>query len=298
MRCLPIHSVKDLTDFLAREHFAAEERETAARGFFPCSLFMEELSPDLAESLLARVKQTGGWGHIRRAPDGGPRGSGLLLCCPLDALGAVSDEIRNAVGPDERDHVENELEGLVRQMTREGPPPVRYRGKTLDFSRGPVLMAVLNVTPDSFFDGGRYRDTDKAVQQGLQLIRDGAHILDVGGASSRPGSDLVPDEEQLERILPVIREIRKQWDGWISVDTFSAPVARAAVGEGADMINDISAGRIDPEMMQVAGETGVPAVLMHMKGTPRDMQKNPVYRSLLPEMLHYFEDCIRAWENA
>lgn len=159
-------------------------------------------------------------------------------------------------------------------------------------------MAVLNVTPDSFYDGGLYVNSEKAREKAFELIGEGADILDIGGASSRPGSELVPDEVQWDRIRPVLRAVRRQWPGWISVDTYSAGVARMALEEGADMINDISAGRLDPGMKDLARETQAPCILMHMKGTPKTMQVTPTYEALLPEMIVFFEDSLREWEES
>ena len=159
-------------------------------------------------------------------------------------------------------------------------------------------MGVLNVTPDSFYDGGRYDSLERAVERALRMIDEGAAILDVGGESSRPRSDPVPAAVQKERILPVIRAVRERWEGWISVDTCSGDVARAAVKHGADMINDISAGRMDPKMKRIAAELGVPCILMHMQGTPRTMQENPTYGSVVREIIEVLEQSVRAWEDA
>lgn len=159
-------------------------------------------------------------------------------------------------------------------------------------------MGVLNVTPDSFYDGGRYDAREQAVERALRMVEEGAGILDVGGESSRPGAGPVPAAEQMDRILQVIQAVRERWRGWISVDTCSSEVARAAVDQGADMINDISAGRMDPKMKEVAAEVGVPCILMHMKGTPRTMQDRPTYGSVVPEIIEYLEERITAWEDA
>jgi dihydropteroate synthase len=159
-------------------------------------------------------------------------------------------------------------------------------------------MGVLNVTPDSFYDGGRYDAHEKAVERAVRMIGEGAAILDVGGESSRPGSEPVPVGVQKERILPVIKAVRRDWQGWISVDTCSSEVARAAVDQGADMINDISAGLMDPKMKKVAAELGVPCILMHMKGTPKTMQDEPVYGDVVPEIIESLAERITVWEDA
>lgn len=151
-------------------------------------------------------------------------------------------------------------------------------------------MGVINVTPDSFSDGGYYFDRNKAVKRGLNLAAEGADIIDIGGESSRPGSDPIPEEEELRRILPVISELRKNTEALISVDTTKSEVARAAVDEGADIINDISSFRFDPEMISLAAQKKTPVVLMHMKGTPKTMQVNPHYEDVIKEVKDFLRE--------
>lgn len=151
-------------------------------------------------------------------------------------------------------------------------------------------MGVVNVTPDSFSDGGLYFDCNKAIERGLQLASEGADIIDIGGESSRPESDPIPKEEELRRVIPVISELRMRTDVLISVDTTKSEVARAALDAGADIINDISSFRFDPEMISLAARKETPVVLMHMKGTPKTMQINPRYEDLLKEMKGFFKE--------
>ncbi len=180
-----------------------------------------------------------------------------------------------------------------------GPPvPGAHHGRELRFDRGPAVMGVLNVTHDSFYDGGRYDARDRAVERAWEMIEEGASILDVGGESTRPGAEPVPPARQKERVLPVIEAIRERWQGWISVDTCSSEVARAAVDRGADLINDISAGRMDPEMKKAAADLGVPCILMHMQGTPRTMQKDPTYGNVVREIIEALAERIAVWEDA
>lgn len=153
-------------------------------------------------------------------------------------------------------------------------------------------MGILNVTPDSFSDGNLYFDRDKAVKHGLDLVKEGADILDVGGESSRPGSDPIPIEEELYRILPVISELRENTDTILSVDTTKAEVALRALDAGADMINDISSFQFDPDMLPLAAERETPVILMHMKGNPKTMQDNPSYENLLAEVKSFFQERI------
>jgi dihydropteroate synthase len=152
----------------------------------------------------------------------------------------------------------------------------------------PLIMGVVNVTPDSFADGGLFFDHDAAVSQALSLAAAGADILDIGGESTRPFAEPVTLEEELRRVLPVIERVREETSLPISIDTYKSPVARAALATGANIINDISALRFDPHMVHLARETQAPVILMHMQGTPRDMQSHPHYDDLLGEIHAFF----------
>lgn len=155
-------------------------------------------------------------------------------------------------------------------------------------------MGVLNVTPDSFYDGGVYFDPARAVGRGLELAAEGADIIDVGGESTRPGSESIPAEEELRRILPVVEALRKETKVLISVDTTKSEVAQTALAKGADIINDISAGRFDGRMLDVAARSGAGLILMHMKGTPRTMQLSPQYGDVLAEVKGFLRERIGA----
>jgi dihydropteroate synthase len=179
------------------------------------------------------------------------------------------------------------------------------RAQTLDirgrrYRLGPAtwLMGIVNITPDSFSDGGAYLDPDRAVEHALSLACEGADILDVGGESTRPGSLPVAADEELGRILPVLKKLRPETSVLISVDTTKAAVARAALDAGADIINDTSGLRADPEMAGVVARSGAAVVLMHMKGTPRTMQDAPRYDDLLGEVRSFLGARIRAAEAA
>ncbi len=150
-------------------------------------------------------------------------------------------------------------------------------------------MGILNITPDSFSDGGKFLDKDSALYQAETLITEGADILDIGGESSRPFSEPVPVDEELNRVIPIIKAIRSRFNIPISIDTTKHQVAKAALDEGADIINDISALRFDDKMVKVAATYGVPVILMHMKGTPKDMQINPVYKDVVKEVTEFLK---------
>jgi dihydropteroate synthase len=158
-------------------------------------------------------------------------------------------------------------------------------------------VGVVNVTPDSFFDGGLYFEPARAIERALALAAEGADIVDIGGESSRPGSSPISANEEKRRILPVV-EVMKQRPGvLVSVDTTKAEVAEAALAAGADIINDISAGRFDPRMLPLAAESGAALVLMHMKGTPRTMQIAPHYDDLLGEVKAFLRERLEAAES-
>ena len=156
----------------------------------------------------------------------------------------------------------------------------------LDFSNGCLVMGVLNVTPDSFSDGGKFINSDKAIEHGLEMAADGAAIIDVGPESTRPGAEAVPAKEQICRAIPVIEQLAKKTKTCISIDTTSHEVAKAALDAGAAMINDVTA-LADEHMAQLAAERQVPVVLMHMQGTPRTMQVEPKYKDVVADVLKY-----------
>jgi dihydropteroate synthase len=162
----------------------------------------------------------------------------------------------------------------------------------LDFSQKTCIMGILNITPDSFSDGGRYFDENTAVIKALQMVGDGADIIDIGGESTRPGSEPVPVEEELRRILPVIKAIAREIKIPVSIDTYKSEIAKRALDAGASMVNDISGLRFDPEMAKVVSDYKVPVVIMHIKGTPKIMQQKPVYDALIPEILEYLSQSI------
>jgi len=166
----------------------------------------------------------------------------------------------------------------------------RHAWAALLHSPRPLIMGVVNVTPDSFADGGRFFHHDDAIAQARALVAAGAHILDIGGESTRPLADPVPLEEELRRVLPVIEAMVAETSVPISIDTYKAEVARLALEAGAAIINDISALRFDPQMAPLAAAHRVPLVLMHMQGTPRDMQRQPHYDDLLGEIKAFFRE--------
>jgi len=168
-----------------------------------------------------------------------------------------------------------------------------WRTFDLDFDRKTQIMGILNVTPDSFSEGGTYFDLDAAIEHGLAMVEDGADIIDIGGESTRPGSDPLPTEEELRRVIPVIEALVPKVHIPLSIDTYKADVARRAFDAGASMVNDISGLRFDPDMPKVVASCDASVVIMHIKGTPQNMQQNPRYDALIPEIMDYLRCSIR-----
>ena len=163
----------------------------------------------------------------------------------------------------------------------------------------PKVMGILNVTPDSFFDGGSYKKEADILNQVDKMLQQGATFIDVGAYSSRPGAKEVSQEEELKRIVPVIKSIRKTFPKVIlSVDTFRSAVAKACIEEGAAMVNDISGGKLDENMFATVGKLKVPYIMMHMRGTPQNMQQNTTYNHLIQDIIYYFSEQIQAARSA
>ncbi|MDN5941171.1 MAG: dihydropteroate synthase [Nitrospira sp.] len=167
------------------------------------------------------------------------------------------------------------------------------KDRLIEFSGRPLIMGVVNVTPDSFFDGGRYLDTAAAVAHALQLVEEGADLLDIGAESTRPGADVVNEAEEYRRAIPVVTAVAKAVTIPISIDTSKAAVARAALDAGAVLVNDVTALRGDPVMVDVVARAEAGIVLMHMAGTPRTMQQAPRYDDVVEEISVFFEERIR-----
>ena len=173
-----------------------------------------------------------------------------------------------------------------------------FAGRSLSMGPRPLVMGIVNVTPDSFSDGGRFAAADAAIDHALRLAAEGADLLDVGGESSRPGSKPVSLEDELARVLPVVRGLAGRVNFPISVDTTKAEVARQALAAGASIVNDITAGLGDPNMMAVVRDAGAGIALMHMRGTPETMQQDPTYVDVVREVHDFLAERVDAWVNA
>lgn len=194
----------------------------------------------------------------------------------------------------ERDWGRNTLAASALLEAIRSPRP-RLAGLALD---RPCIMGILNVTPDSFSDGGSFANVEAAIDHGLRLVEEGADILDIGGESTRPGSDAVPLAEELGRVMPVLEGLRGRTEARISVDTRKAEVMRRAAVAGADILNDVSALTHDPEALAAAAEMGLPVMLMHAQGDPKTMNDNPQYGDVALDVFDFLEERIRACEAA
>ncbi|MGH7236283.1 MAG: dihydropteroate synthase [Nitrospiraceae bacterium] len=181
---------------------------------------------------------------------------------------------------------------MLKPNTVPGPVALRARGRFIPLDAGPLIMGVLNVTPDSFSDGGRYLDPGAAVDHAVEMAAQGADLIDIGAESTRPGADPVDQEEERRRLIPVVRAVCRAVSVPVSVDTTKAAVARLALEAGAALVNDISALRYDSGMKTLVAETGAGLVLMHMQGTPKTMQQAPSYRDVIEEVRQFFVERI------
>ncbi len=182
---------------------------------------------------------------------------------------------------------------LVKFLSKRKLPIFTISGKEFDFNEHTFIMGILNVTPDSFSDGGKFNSADSALKHTEEMLEEGADIIDVGGESTRPGAEKVPLDVEIKRTVPIIKAIRKEFkNAVISIDTYKSEVAERAIESGANIINDISGLRFDENMPSVAAKYDMPVVAMHIKGTPKDMQKDPHYENVVKELLEYFTERI------
>lgn len=175
---------------------------------------------------------------------------------------------------------------------------LNFRHRRFDLSERTHIMGVLNVTPDSFSDGGKFLNLEKAVSHGVKMAEEGADIIDIGGESTRPGSQPVSLEEETKRVIPVVETLAKKIQIPISIDTYKSQIARQALDAGAEMINDISGLRFDSDMPELVAKYNLPVIIMHIKGTPQNMQENPYYENVIKEIIDYFEERINFADSA
>jgi dihydropteroate synthase len=223
------------------------------------------------------------------AAAGSTTATDVLLVGTPQVLALLRERLAAAAG--QAAELADALAMLQRNLER---PPDFLSGRSCRLSLGrPLIMGILNVTPDSFSDGGRYQSLDAAVRRGLELAAEGADLIDVGGESTRPGAAAISAQEEMDRVAPVIEALRRELALPLSVDTSKAAVARAAMTAGAEFINDISGLRFDPEMAATAATTGAGLFLMHTRGRPEQMQQDTKYADLLGAVIDYLRDALQ-----
>lgn len=249
------------------------------------NLKVENLTPPQANILKQEMLSVGGEAAV-------PRG---VITCDVQTADAIlsgtEKQFRHVIEklklqPFGLEEIGNRIKDVIDNIHKK-EFVLKCKKKDIVFGRKTLVMGVLNITPDSFSDGGKYLEKEKAVKRAMEMIDDGADIIDIGGESSRPGSKPVELEDELERVIPVVQGIAKAADIPISIDTIKAEVARQAIENGADIVNNISAFRFDKDMAKVCAKYDVSVVLMHMRGTPQDMQTNVKYDDLMSEIFCY-----------
>lgn len=296
MRALEVSHPSDLWQELARVGadpaswpvFAAKARLLVLKA--------DDVSTAGANILKQVALTTGGDCAVHRGvASGRVRRSSVMLFGTVRQLEAVAGRLK-AQPP----CVSRLVPELERTLARRGTPKLilKLGRRSLDLARRTYFMGILNVTPDSFSDGGRYLAPEAAVEHALRMETEGADFIDIGAESTRPGSEPVPAREQLGRIVPVLRQLRRRSKAFLSVDTTSAGVAEAALDQGADMVNDVSAFRFDKKMARLVARRGVPCVLMHMQGRPGTMQRNPRYKDLMAEVYQFLADAVARAEES
>ena len=270
--------------------------ESMREKIFHLNLKIEGIDCRLANFLKQEMVLLGGDVALdKRIIDCSVATSDLILMGTSNQIKALIDRLEDRF---------NGLQGIavrVRECLKnlESPPhTIRCKKKVLHLDERTHLMGILNVTPDSFSDGGLYMDPDKAISHGIELASQGADIIDIGGESTRPGAKPLPPDEELRRVIPVIEGLLAKVEVPISIDTYKSFIAEKAIEAGAQMINDISGLHFDPKMADVAAKYDVPIVLMHTKGTPEVMQLDPHYDCLLTEIMEYLEESIEVAEGA
>lgn len=284
-----ISSAEDLRRQLSGIDIPADQWEEMADMFLFATIKLEGVDTRGANILKAlAVSLGGGIAMSQEAAEFTVRETDVLLSGSRHTLRLVAMRLKNE--PYGLDAVGSEIEACIvggRQI-------IRWADRILDFSRKTYVMGILNVTPDSFFPSSRAATVKDALKAAKEMIAAGVDIIDIGGESTRPGSETVPDDEEIRRVVPTIQALRAESNVMISVDTRKADVAERALDAGADIVNDISGLRHNEELARLVARRKVPIVLMHMRGTPKTMQKSPYYKNTISEILRELQPSITA----
>ncbi|MCF7858351.1 MAG: dihydropteroate synthase [Candidatus Cloacimonetes bacterium] len=288
-RILKITDIEEAKHELKKINVSSQGIEVMAPKALSTAIKLTAVQLGAANILKQEMLSIGGDAAVARGIVNGKQDiSDVILLGNLDKMKKLTKKLDNQAifGLPE---IKNDILNLIEQKTTKS---ISCRGELLEF-KTIKIMGILNVTPDSFSDGNKYLAKDKAVARGLEMIKEGADIIDVGGESTRPGSKKVSTDMELERVIPVIRELHERLKVPISIDTTKAEVALEAIKAGAAIINDISALRFDENMIDVLKQNAdIPVILMHMQGQPDNMQNKPYYEDVTEEILLFFEDRI------
>lgn len=292
MRVLGIESHYRAREELKRIGVDHRAWEPLAQKALHLTIKVERVSLPAANILKQEMLSLGGDAAVAKGVVTGEiKSSDLLLLGNLRQLNKLKEKLLHQ--PFGLDKLAQDLKRVIEEYKTKRRYLFDCRGRILDLSLRPHIMGVLNVTPDSFSDGGRYLDLREALRRAHQLIEEGADIIDIGGESTRPGADPVPLSAELERVLPVVEGLSSQEGVIISVDTYKSQVAQKVIDAGAHLINDISGLRFDPELASVVARAGVGLVIMHIKGKPKSMQVNPQYDDLMGEIYGWLDEGVR-----
>ncbi len=288
MRFIEVDEPNTLDQVLSDAKLSKSKLESWRQSSSQYILKTDLLEKGMADYLIKEMIALGGKGTLYHQNG---RQTKVLLMGNLDLyhqlIGRLVDQ--KVKGNGISDFLQKQMNDLSKSVSYE----LDCRCKKLDLSKRTHVMGILNATPDSFYDGGRYYSHDRAVQRIFEMEAEGADLVDIGGESTRPGSETVNIDEEMNRVIPIIEQIKGKITIPISIDTRKSEVAEAAIVSGAHMVNDVSGLRYDPKMVSVIEKYRVPVVIMHMKGLPKDMQVNPKYLDLIGEIYEQLEQCVQ-----
>jgi len=267
---------------LSRENSAAYSWQ---RNVFPVTILIEEIPVSLIEPCQGWIQRNQGVLEVMRSKTGDASQRDLLVMAPFKAF------LERCEGFEVLSSILSEARGILERIKKK-EITLTCAGKDVKVGKRPCIMGILNVTPDSFSDGGAHFKIENAIERAHQMVEDGADIIDVGGESSRPGSDPVDTREELVRVIPVVSRLAKELNVPVSIDTTKHEVARAALDAGAGMINDISGLHWDLKLADMAAKYKVPVIIMHTRGKPKTMQQAIHYHSLFSEIIRYLREGI------
>jgi dihydropteroate synthase len=292
VRLLDLHSAADAASLMRQIGTDTHGVSLMKNKMVHYSFRVGPLPPAAANIIKQEMLSVGGEAAVTRGViDCSAKGSDAILSATRKQFRKFCQKLR--AQPFSLAQMADHIESSLRHQEKDSGLPFICRGLDVDLKKRSLIMGILNVTPDSFSDGNRFLAFDKALAQARRLVEEGADIIDIGGESTRPGAAQVEEQEELNRVIPVIETLRREFpDLPLSIDTYKSRVAAAALAAGADIINDISAFNFDPDMAKVAASNGAYACLMHIQGTPQQMQNNPVYKDLFGEICAYFESTI------